>query len=271
MLKYNWHTHTSRCGHATGKDEEYVLAAIQAGIKKLGFSDHAPYPNAYVPGVRMSYEQYPDYVLSIKNLQEKYKDQIEIYLGLEVEYYEEHLESLLKYRKELDYLIIGQHGFTHKNEDAYFIDNEKDLKKYCDLICKGCESGLVDYIAHPDVCLWSYPRIDEYVIEVANKIADTAYKYQIPVELNCGSGVRRGKTIYEDGERYSYPNKDFFKIFKDKGCEVVVGLDIHDPKYFFTDEYINRALSVIEDLDCNVVDEYELVEKAKIRKKKYGF
>ena len=24
-LEYNYHTHTSRCGHAFGKDEEYVL------------------------------------------------------------------------------------------------------------------------------------------------------------------------------------------------------------------------------------------------------
>ena len=96
MIKYNWHTHTSRCGHATGTDEEYVLAAIQAGIKKLGFSDHAPYPNAYIQGIRMSYEQYDEYVSSIKQLKEKYKNEIEIYVGLEVEYYEEHIESLIK-------------------------------------------------------------------------------------------------------------------------------------------------------------------------------
>ena len=40
MIQTNWHTHTSRCGHAVGTDEEYVQAAIQGGLKTLGFSDH---------------------------------------------------------------------------------------------------------------------------------------------------------------------------------------------------------------------------------------
>ena len=43
MNKNNYHTHTTRCFHAIGKDEEYVKAAIQANIKELGFSDHTPW------------------------------------------------------------------------------------------------------------------------------------------------------------------------------------------------------------------------------------
>ena len=43
MNKNNYHTHTTRCMHAIGQDEEYVQAAIKAGIKKLGFSDHTPW------------------------------------------------------------------------------------------------------------------------------------------------------------------------------------------------------------------------------------
>ena len=38
----NYHTHTARCRHATGTEEEYVLAAIDRGLKILGFSDHTP-------------------------------------------------------------------------------------------------------------------------------------------------------------------------------------------------------------------------------------
>ena len=38
----NYHTHTRRCGHAVGEDREYAEAAVQAGLKILGFSDHAP-------------------------------------------------------------------------------------------------------------------------------------------------------------------------------------------------------------------------------------
>ena len=81
MLKTNWHTHTSRCGHAVGTDEEYVLAAIQGGLKTLGFSDHAPYTEPAARD-RMDYEEYEEYKDSILSLKEKYKDQIDIHLGM---------------------------------------------------------------------------------------------------------------------------------------------------------------------------------------------
>ena len=36
----NYHTHTFRCHHALGTDEDYVTSAIANGIQILGFSDH---------------------------------------------------------------------------------------------------------------------------------------------------------------------------------------------------------------------------------------
>ena len=77
MQKFNYHSHTKRCGHAIGEDEEYVLAAIANGYTKMGFSDHAPYRNGYAPGERMHKEELDSYIESVKVLQEKYKDQIE--------------------------------------------------------------------------------------------------------------------------------------------------------------------------------------------------
>ena len=38
----NYHSHTERCGHAWGTDDEFVLAAIDAGFQVLGFSEHTP-------------------------------------------------------------------------------------------------------------------------------------------------------------------------------------------------------------------------------------
>ena len=59
MIKTNWHTHTSRCGHAVGTDEEYVQAAIQGGLTTLGFSDHAAYTKSRRTD-RMDLEQFPE-------------------------------------------------------------------------------------------------------------------------------------------------------------------------------------------------------------------
>ena len=65
-MKTNYHTHTTRCMHATGSDEDYVLSAIKGGYQELGFSDHTPwkYHTDYVADMRMLPEELPGYVES---------------------------------------------------------------------------------------------------------------------------------------------------------------------------------------------------------------
>ena len=61
MIPYCYHTHTYRCGHADGEDEEYVLEAIAAGVRKLGFSDHVMLPNFSQPNVRGDFKEAEGY------------------------------------------------------------------------------------------------------------------------------------------------------------------------------------------------------------------
>ena len=87
MFIANYHTHTKRCGHAKGEDEEYVLEALGHGLRYLGFSDHAMLPGFSEPYRRGDFSMFDDYVNSINALKEKYKDQITIYLGFEAGMY----------------------------------------------------------------------------------------------------------------------------------------------------------------------------------------
>ena len=45
MKKVNYHTHTYRCGHANGNEEEMIQAAINMGIEDLGMCGHVPLPH----------------------------------------------------------------------------------------------------------------------------------------------------------------------------------------------------------------------------------
>lgn len=92
-MKTNYHTHTTRCMHATGDDEDYVLSAIKGGYRILGFSDHTPwkYRTDYVADMRMLPEELPGYVESLKTLREKYHDRIDIRIGLECEYFPQYI------------------------------------------------------------------------------------------------------------------------------------------------------------------------------------
>ena len=44
MQKFNYHSHTYRCGHSEASylDEDYVIDYIKMGFKKIAFTDHVP-------------------------------------------------------------------------------------------------------------------------------------------------------------------------------------------------------------------------------------
>ena len=105
MFPYNYHTHTRRCGHASGDDEEYVLAAIKAGYKVLGFSDHAPYRNYPHKGSHMDIEDFAGYIESIHSLKEKYKEARDSkYVSKPISWA---LENLIPHEKRDEYRIIS--------------------------------------------------------------------------------------------------------------------------------------------------------------------
>ena len=115
MTKANYHTHTSRCHHATGSDEDYVRSAIKGGYEILGFSDHTPWPYAsgFVSRTRMLPSEMEGYVQSLRSLKEQYEGKLDIKIGLECEYYPA-MHSWLSELKEafgLDYLIFGNHHY----------------------------------------------------------------------------------------------------------------------------------------------------------------
>jgi len=108
-MKHNFHTHTTRCKHAIGTDEDFVKAALDGGFDMLGFADHAPwaFDTDYVSHCRMAADLWPEYKQSVLALKEKYQGQISIHLGLECEYYEKYFDQLRRLRDDgCDYFIL---------------------------------------------------------------------------------------------------------------------------------------------------------------------
>ena len=156
---YNYHTHTTRCHHAVDSDEEYIKAAIEAGIKYLGFSDHAPvvFSGGHGFHYHMDIEDGDEYVNTIRALAEKYKEDIHISVGFEMEYYPSYFEEMLNLARKfgVDYLILGQHFIADEYPDGVgsraYTENPAHLKEYVDNVIKGIESGVFTYIAHPEI------------------------------------------------------------------------------------------------------------------------
>ena len=81
--KQNLHIHTT---YADGKDapEEIVLAAIEKGFDSIGFSEHTYTQFSDYP-YQMTVPRQACYQQEVLALKEKYKNQIEIFCGLEYE------------------------------------------------------------------------------------------------------------------------------------------------------------------------------------------
>jgi histidinol-phosphatase (PHP family) len=228
----NYHTHTPRCQHAHGSEEEFVQAAIRCGYSVLGFSDHTPWPfrSGYISNCRMVVSQLDDYVATVRALQEKYKDRLHIYLGLEAEYFPEYLpwleEQVEKYR--LDYLIFGNHFYYSEESGPYFgaAKSAEQIEAYTEYCIKGMESGLYAYLAHPDLCLNHYPSFDASAERCMRRICEAAARCHVPLEYNVLGEVRRKAELHENDLGYTRP--EFWKIAAEYPVQAIVGCDAHD-------------------------------------------
>ena len=220
----NYHTHTPRCNHSTGAEIEYVQAAIDGGLQILGFSDHTPqfFPGEYYSRMRMRPELLADYAQTVRKLREDYAGQLQILLGLEVEYYPAIFSRLLPFLQDhgIEYMILGQHWNGNEEGHPYngkATADEAQLSLYCDQVIEAMETGLFTYLAHPDVLQFVGDR-KAYETHMG-RLCRAAKACHMPLELNF-LGL---------GENRHYPNPVFWELAAQEGCSVVFGCDAHEP------------------------------------------
>ena len=261
-LKYNYHTHTYRCGHAKGKDKDYVEAAIKAGINVLGFSDHVMIKGHKQPGIRGNYSQLNGYIKSINKLKKTYEKKVEIHLGLECEYYPSQVnyyKKLLK-EKKVEYLILGQHCYLNeKGEFVWYLgyDNKYErIEKYVKDLIKGMSTGLFSYVAHPDYFVRLLHEYEPLIEKYARMICKASLKYDVPLEMNLG-GTR---AWYLQEDNLHFPNQFFWNIVGEMGVKTVIGVDAHDPEDFKTSNY-QFVFDMIKRFQINYIEDYKINEK----------
>ena len=233
MQKFNYHTHTYRCGHADDNmtDEDYVKEFINKGFKKIAFTDHSPQKEKIDKrkNMRMEYSQIDEYLESIKKLKEKYKDQIEIETGFEVEYLPGQEENLFELKKMTDKIVLGQHFiYADNNKDLkifrYQDFSDEDLIKYANYINTAIKLNIPDIIVHPDLYMLSRNQFGEIEKKVAEIICEAAEKYDVPLEINLTEPCMYLCSLIE---KISYPCKEFWKVASNYNVKVIYGIDAH--------------------------------------------
>lgn len=120
-IKSNFHTHTDFCD---GKNsaEDMLKEAIKRDFKVIGFSGHS-----YVDfdDCCMSIEATEKYIKEIQRLKNKYKNKIDIFTGIEMDFYSD--IDVSKY----DYVIGSVHYIKDENGIYHSIDYKPGMLREC--------------------------------------------------------------------------------------------------------------------------------------------
>lgn len=230
-----FHIHTYRCKHASNEtDNEYIKRAIEMGAKKITFTDHAPFPgNPF--GNRMAIEELQDYVKALNYLKKKYENDIEVNVGLEIEY----LPSFNNYYNWLkescwfDILMIGQHFYECTNSTYSFsLTNEQlrneEAEGIGNAIIQGMETGYFQVVAHPDRMFRKCQKWTKKMEDLSKIIINAAKEKNIILEQNLSSRKKN----------YQYWPEFWDLVPKD--VKTIIGTDAHSVEELQRIKMINQ-------------------------------
>jgi len=256
----DYHTHHVRCGHANGTLEEYVRRGVEIGLTQLGLSDHMPLlhvdPATYYTGMAMPMDELPRYVEECLYLKDKYKQDIDIRIGLEGDYiegYEEQIERIVR-AYPWDYVIgsvhfLGewdisdfrqQHGWEGKQiTDVY--------TQYYDAVQKAVKTGFYDYIGHLDVIKRFGQQPETDVAELERATVDVIKQHDLAIELNA-SGLRMPCAEM-------FPSRRILEYCFEQGVPLTIGSDAHQPERL--GQYLDQAAALLKEIGYTQLATYK--------------
>ncbi|AXF55976.1 histidinol-phosphatase HisJ [Salicibibacter kimchii] len=141
-IQYDGHVHTPFCPHGSNAPlEEYIDKAITLGYRSISFCEHAPLPARFPDPTpekdsSMLSSDLEAYIKAIQDVRERYKNDISILTGLEIDFIEgfetETKAFLDEYGPVLDDAILSVHFINTKNAYGlldYSAENFEALSK----------------------------------------------------------------------------------------------------------------------------------------------
>lgn len=248
MQLFDYHIHTTRSGHAKGTMEQYVQAAIAAGLGEMGFSDHLPLCRPEPTPWTVPHEELDAYIHDVLDLRAKYP-QIPIRLGVEVDYLPGHVQATRDKLAslELDYVIGSVHylpagaiqaatagGDVARPDFEWCVDHPAQVEEfkrhqldevftaYLRLLEQLAASGFCQIIGHADLPKKFGHRPTGDLREPYGRTAQAFARHGVIVELNT-AGLRKPA-----GE--IYPNLEFLRVLRAADVPITLGSDSHAPE-----------------------------------------
>lgn len=239
----NYHSHCSFCD-GRAPFEEFVKEAITQGFYSYGVSSHAPLP--FPTQWTMEWEQMEAYLDEFKNLRSKYADEIELYVGLEIDYLnEESNPSVARFTElPLDYRIGSVHllydaagevvdidcspaVFKERVDRHFNGDVLRVVRMYFDRLFRMVELGGFDILGHADKMhynascyhpgLLDEPWYEALMKDYFSLVASRGYLVEINTKAYDSLGT-------------FYPNSRYWELMKEYQIKILVNSDAHYPE-----------------------------------------
>lgn len=250
MTTTNYHSHHQLCNHAEGTAQDYVKKAIDLGFDAIGISDHVP-SDLLPDSMRMRFDELDGYYSDVLTAQAAFKDDIQVYLGMECEYLDDDPAYYEAFLKQVDYLVLGQHYVQEPTRfhSAFGLHTDDQVRAYGQRVVQALKTGYFSLLAHPDLYMCGLDAFNDTATEVAHQIIQAAQATKTPIEFNA-NGIRRGIKHTSQGPRYPYPRIEFWNIVKTYEVDVVLSSDAHHPNLLY-DDAMKKAEAMMEELNLN--------------------
>lgn len=223
---FDSHMHTPLCKHAEGHPILYMEHGVAQGLAGIIMTCHSPMPNGFSSRVRMSPEQFNEYVALVREAADAAPEGFEVLLGLESDFFPGMGDWLreLHDRADFHYILGSVHWHIGEYMDAFWRgDPFAFQKQYFEHLAESAETGLFDCLAHPDLIKnaspvdWDLKRIRPWIEKALDRIAATG----VAMEINT-SGLNKS---YPEMN----PGPEMLALMAERKIPVVIGSDSHTP------------------------------------------
>ena len=250
-MLYEMHMHTPMCHHAFGEPEDYAQVAEQRGLKGIVVTCHNPTNDGWSPTVRMSVDEFGEYVDLVDQAAQAWRGRVDVRLGLESDYVpgmEPWLEELHT-MAPLNHVLGSVHPHLPQYKERFHLgDIEQFQRTYFEHLALAAESGLFDTLGHPDLIkniepeAYDLPRLMDTICAALDRIATAG----TAMELNT-SGLN--KVVPEMN-----PGPEILREMYERGIPVVIGADAHKPERVAAD--FVQALDTLSAAGYSVVSTF---------------
>lgn len=260
MYKGNYHLHTI---YSDGKCqfEDHLKSALDKGFNAVGFSDHSPTPH----NLNWSHKDHNlyDYLAEIESLKQKYSGSLEIYKGMEIDFYDLYKpEFNYKTKLGLNYILGSVHVLTKTDNKFITVDGREDefifgIKKafqgnykkavlnYYNLNLQMIQTLKPDIIGHLDLIKINnkdykyFSEESDWYLSKVSEVLSLIKEKELILEVNTG-GKARGYT------KDFYPAIPILKIAKEMGVRITINSDAHHHSHFAA--FFGEAYYLIKEL-----------------------